>query len=200
MPGPGLDLVGEEELAEVTEVIASRQLSRYGPDDGTFPAKVRRFEATVAELAGTRYALALNSGTSGLLVAFAALDIGPGDEVIVPGFTYVASISAIVYSGATPVLAEVDRSFDLDPADVEARITSRTRAILLVHMLGNPGRLAEIMAIAERHGLALIEDCRPGLRRHLRRSLGGHPWPRRHVQLQRVQDDHLRRRRHGRHR
>ena len=92
-------------------------------------------------------------------MALAALDIGPGDEVIVPGFTYVASISAIVYSGATPVLAEVDRSFDLDPADVEARITPRTRAILLVHMLGNPGRLSEIMAIAERHGLALIEDA-----------------------------------------
>jgi dTDP-4-amino-4,6-dideoxygalactose transaminase len=159
MPGPGLELIGDEELAELREVIASRRLSRYGPDDGSFPAKVRGFERAVAELTGARYTLALNSGTSGLLVALAALDIGPGDEVIVPGFTYVASISSIVYSGATPVLAEVDRSLDLDPADVEARITPRTRAILLVHMLGNPGRLAELSAIAERHGLALIEDA-----------------------------------------
>jgi dTDP-4-amino-4,6-dideoxygalactose transaminase len=159
MPGPGLDVVGAEELAEVTEVIASRHLGRYGPDDASFPAKVRRLEEEVAQLSGAGYALALNSGTSGLLVILAALEIGPGDEVIVPGFTFVASISAIVYAGATPVLAEVDRTFDLDPADVEARITPRTRAIMLVHMLGNPGRLAEIRALADRHGLALIEDC-----------------------------------------
>lgn len=159
MPGPGLDMVGEEELAEVREVIRSRHLGRYGPDDPSFPAKVRQLEEQVAELSGARFALALNSGTSGLLAILAALDIGPGDEVIVPGFTFVASISAIVYAGATPVLAEVDGTFDLDPADVEARITTRTRAIMLVHMLGNPGRIAEIAAIAERHGLALIEDC-----------------------------------------
>lgn len=159
MPGPGLELIGDEELAAVREVIASRRLSRYGPDDPSFPAMVRGFERDIEELTGTRHALALSSGTSGLLVALAALEVGPGDEVIVPGFTFVASISSIVYAGATPVLAEVDRTFDLDPADVEARITPRTRAILLVHMLGNPGRVAEIAAIAERHGLALIEDA-----------------------------------------
>lgn len=159
MPGPGLDVVGDEELAEIREVIESQRLGRYGPDDASFPAKVRQLEEDVASLVGARYALALNSGTSGLLSIFAAMDIGPGDEVIVPGFTFVASISAIVYSGATPVLAEVDRSFDLDPADVEARITPRTRAILLVHMLGNPGRIAELEAVARRHGVALIEDC-----------------------------------------
>jgi dTDP-4-amino-4,6-dideoxygalactose transaminase len=159
MPGPGVDLIGEDELAELRDVISSRRLSRYGPDDGSFPAKVRRLERAVAEMAGVDYALALNSGTSGLLVALAALDIGPGDEVIVPGFTFVASISAIVYAGATPVLAEIDRSFDLDPADVEARITPNTKAIMLVHMLGNPGRLSEIKAIAERHAVALIEDA-----------------------------------------
>lgn len=159
MPGPGLDVVGEEELAEVREVLLSRRLGRYGPDDASFPAKVRQLEEDVAALSGARYALALNSGTSGLLAIFAAMDIGPGDEVIVPGFTFVASISAIVYAGATPVLAEVDRSFDLDPADVEARITPRTRAILLVHMLGTPGRIEELRQVASRHGIALIEDC-----------------------------------------
>jgi dTDP-4-amino-4,6-dideoxygalactose transaminase len=158
MPGPGLDLVGEEELAELAEVIHSGRLSRYGPDDDTFPAKVRSFEAAVAERAGVRHALALNSGTSGLYLALTSLGIGPGDEVIVPGFTYVATISSVVYARARPVLAEIDETFNLDPADVESRITPRTKAIIAVHMLGNAARVTELAAIAERHGLAFIED------------------------------------------
>jgi dTDP-4-amino-4,6-dideoxygalactose transaminase len=160
MPGPGIELVGQEEIDEVLEVLRSGFLSRYGPnDDPRFTAKVRTFEEEVARRSGSGYALAVNSGTSALMLALAALGIGPGDEVIVPGFTYVASISSIVYTRATPVLAEVDGTFNLDPADVEARITPRTRAILLVHMLGNPGRIAELRAVADRHGIALVEDC-----------------------------------------
>jgi dTDP-4-amino-4,6-dideoxygalactose transaminase len=159
MPGPGLDLVGAEELAELTDVINSGRLSRYGPDDDSFPAKVRRFEEAVVERAGVRHALAVNAGTSGLYLALTGLGIGPGDEVIVPGFTFVASLSSIVYARARPVLAEVDGTFCLDPEDVEARITSRTRAIIAVHMLGNPARLDELRAVADRHGLALIEDA-----------------------------------------
>jgi dTDP-4-amino-4,6-dideoxygalactose transaminase len=160
MAGPGIDLIGQAEIDEVLEVLRSRHLSRYGQaDDPTFGAKVHHLEQAVAELTGVRYALGVNSGTSALWCAFAALKLGPGDEVIVPGFTYVASISAIVYAGALPVLAEVDASLNLDPLDVEARITPRTRAILVVHMLGNPARLAELKAIAERHQLLLIEDC-----------------------------------------
>jgi len=159
MPGPGLDLIGEEELAELTDVIRSGQLSRYGPDDGTFPAKVRTFEEAVAERAGVKHALAVNAGTSGLYLALAGLGIGPGDEVIVPGFTYVATISSVVYVRARPVLAEIDETLNLDPADVEARITPRTRAIIAVHMLGNAARIEELKAVADRHGLALIEDA-----------------------------------------
>jgi dTDP-4-amino-4,6-dideoxygalactose transaminase len=159
MPGPGLDLLGAEELAEVAEVLASGHLSRYGPDDASFPAKVRRFEEAVAGLSGADYALALNSGTSGLLLALMGLGIGPGDEVIVPGFTFVATMSSVVYARARPVLAEIDATFNLDPADVEARITPRTRAIMAVHMLGNPARIDELRAVADRHGLPLIEDC-----------------------------------------
>jgi dTDP-4-amino-4,6-dideoxygalactose transaminase len=159
MPGPGLDLVGEEELAELADVIRSGRLSRYGPDDDSFPAKVRRFEEAVAERAGVRHALAVNAGTSALYLALTGLGIGPGDEVIVPGFTFVASISSVVYARARPVLAEVDATFDLDPGDVETRITPRTRAIIAVHMLGGPARLAELRAVATRHGLALIEDA-----------------------------------------
>ena len=159
MPGPGLDLLGAEEMAQVAEVLASGHLSRYGPDDASFPAKVRRFEEAVAGLSGADYALALNSGTSGLLLALMGLGIGPGDEVIVPGFTFVATMSSVVYARARPVLAEIDETFNLDPVDVEARITPRTRAIIAVHMLGNPARLDELRAVADRHGLPLIEDC-----------------------------------------
>ncbi len=159
MPGPGLDLLGAEELAEVAEVLASGHLSRYGPDDDTFPAKVRRFEELVADRAQTRFALAVNAGTSGLYLALVGLGIGPGDEVIVPGFTFVATISSVVYARARPVLAEIDETFGLDPVDVEARITPRTRAIIAVHMLGNPARLDELKAVAARHGIPLIEDA-----------------------------------------
>ena len=160
MPGPGLDVLGEEEIAEVVGVLRSGFLSRYGPnDDPAFGARVRLFEDEVAKLTGVRHALAVNSGSSAIWLALAALGIGPGDEVIVPGFTFVASISAIVYVRALPVLAEVDATFNLDPADVEARITPRTKAILAVHMLGNPARLDELRAVADWHGIALIEDC-----------------------------------------
>src|SRR5579859_3327704 len=160
MSGPGLNLIGQEEIDEVVEVLRSGFLYRYGPDaDPAFKARVRTLEGLVASRLGTRYAVAVNSGTSALSVILAGLGIGAGDEVIVPGFTYIASISSIVYSGALPVLAEVDATFNLDPADVEARITPRTRAIMAVHMLGNPARLDELQAIAERHGVLLIEDC-----------------------------------------
>ncbi|MEI7743117.1 MAG: aminotransferase class I/II-fold pyridoxal phosphate-dependent enzyme [Chloroflexota bacterium] len=165
MAGPGIELIGAEETAEVLEVMASGFLSRYGPaDNPAFKAKVHKVELAIAELAGVGYGLALSGGGSAaLLVAMMGLGIGDGDEVIVPGFTYVASISSIVYTGATPVLGEVDDTFNLDPVDVEAKITSRTKAILVVHMLGAPARLDELKAIADKHGIALIEDCAQGM-------------------------------------
>jgi dTDP-4-amino-4,6-dideoxygalactose transaminase len=160
MSGPGVKLVGQEEIDEVLEVLNSGYLYRYGPDgDPAFKAKVRTLEQRVAERMGMQYAVAVNSGTSALSVILAGLGIGAGDEVIVPGFTFIASISAIAYSGAVPVLAEIDDTFNLDPADVEARITPRTRAIMAVHMLGNPARLKELGEVARRHDVALIEDC-----------------------------------------
>ena len=160
MSGPGLHLVGQEEIDEVLDVLRTRHLYRYGPaDDPTFGAKTRHLEEAVAARSGVEYAVAVNSGTSALLAGLAALGIGAGDEVIVPGFTFVASISAIVYAGARPVLAEIDDSFNLDPVDVASKITSRTRGIIAVHMLGSPARLAELKGLADNHGLALIEDC-----------------------------------------
>ncbi len=145
-------------MSQVAEVLRSGHLARYGPDTG-FGAKVLHLEAEVARLVGVEYALAVNSGTSALSLALAGLGVGPGDEVLVPGFTFVASISSIVYTGAHPVLAEIDASFNLDPVDVEARITPSTKAILAVHMLGGSARLAELRRVADRHGLFLVEDA-----------------------------------------
>ena len=161
MPGPGIELIGDEETAEVLEVMASGFLSRYGPaDNPAFGAKVHKVEEALASIAGVKHGLALSGGGSAALwISMLGLGIGPGDEVIVPGFTYVASISSIVYTGATPVLAEVDDSFCLDPADVAAKITPRTKAIMVVHMLGGVARLDELKAIADARGVALIEDC-----------------------------------------
>jgi dTDP-4-amino-4,6-dideoxygalactose transaminase len=160
MPGPGMELIGEEEIVEVLEVLQSRHLSRYGKeDDPDFKQKVFKLEQEVARVSGVRYAVAMNSGTSALLTAMSSLGIGPGDEVIVPGYTFIASMSTIVFSRAIPVLAEVDRTLNLDPADVERKITPRTKAIMVVHMLGNPARLNELRAIADKHQLFLIEDC-----------------------------------------
>lgn len=164
MAGPGMELVGEEEIEEVLQVLRSGYLYRYGittpeGDDPRFQGKVYQLEQEIAAMSQVRYAVAVNSGTSALLTAMAALGIGPGDEVIVPGFTFVASISAIVYTGAVPVLAEIDRTFNLDPADVKDRISPRTKAIMAVHMMGNPARLQELKRIADINNLYLIEDC-----------------------------------------
>lgn len=160
MPGPGMELIGTEEIEQVLEVLQGRHLSRYGrEDDPDFKAKVYTLEQQVAQKCGAEHAIALNSGTSALLVALSGLGIGPGDEVIVPGYTFIASMSAVIYARAIPVLAEVDATLNLDPADVEKRITARTKAILAVHMLGNPARLDELKALADRHNLFLIEDC-----------------------------------------
>jgi dTDP-4-amino-4,6-dideoxygalactose transaminase len=159
-----MELIGEEEIQEVLEVLRGGYLFRYGISlgadvDPRFKGKVYQVEREVADYCGVRYAVAVNSGTSALLTALSGLGVGPGDEVIVPGYTFIASLSSIIYARAVPVLAEVDRTFNLDPADVRAKLTPRTRAIMAVHMMGNPARLDEIKAIADEHRLFLIEDC-----------------------------------------
>jgi dTDP-4-amino-4,6-dideoxygalactose transaminase len=164
MPGPGMELIGEEEIQEVLDVLRGGYLFRYGISLGSevdprFKGKVYEVEKQVADYCGRRYAVAVNSGTSALLTAVCGLGIGPGDEVIVPGYTFIASLSSIIFARAVPVLAEIDRSFNLDPDDVRAKITPRTKAIMAVHMMGNPARLNELKAIADQHGLLLIEDA-----------------------------------------
>lgn len=161
MPGgPGSFLFGAEEKKELMEVIESSHLFRYGSeDDPLFQRKVLQFEREFADYLGAAHCVATSSGTGALMCCLAALDIGPGDEVIVPGYTFIASISAILLSRAIPVLAEIDDSLTIDPAKIKNLISPRTKAIMPVHMLGNPCDMEPIMRIAREHNLHIIEDC-----------------------------------------
>jgi len=160
MPGPGAYWFGKEEIEAVKEVIESGYLFRYGSvNDPKFLHKVSTLEKEFAKYCGVSYALATSSGTASLLSSAIALGIKPGDEVIVPAYTFVASYSSLIFAGIVPVLAEIDGSLTLDPDDVEQRITSRTRAIMPVHMLGNPCNMDRIMDIARKHDLLVLEDA-----------------------------------------
>lgn len=159
MAGPGAFCFGDEERKEVMDVLSSGYLSRYGSlDDPNFKHKVHSLEQEFSKYTGARHVIASSSGTNSLLIALLALGISAGDEVLVPGYTFIASIGSIIYSRATPVLVEVDESLTMDPEDLERKITDKTRAIMPVHMLGNPCDMDKIMEIAEKHNLAVIED------------------------------------------
>ena len=160
MPGPGYEWIGKEEEEEVLDVLRSRWLFRNGDEKNpAFKHKVKTLEEMIQEKFGTRHALAVTSGTAALITALSALGIGPGDEVIVPGYTFIASISSVIVARAVPVLAEVDESLTLDVDDVERRISPRTKAIMAVHMLGNPCDLDRLRVIAGNHNVSLIEDA-----------------------------------------
>lgn len=125
---------------------------------------VRELEAALARYVGTGFAVACNSGTDALKLALAGLEVGPGDEVITTPFTFAATVEAIEYVGATPVLVDIDpASFNLDPALIEAALSDRTRAIVPVHLFGLPAAIPEIMALAARYGLRVVEDCAQSL-------------------------------------
>jgi dTDP-4-amino-4,6-dideoxygalactose transaminase len=145
-------LIGEEERAAVLAVLESGQLAQ-GP-------KVRELEERFAEWAGARYAVAVSSGTAALHVALLAHDIGPGDEVITTPFSFVASANCALFTGARPVFADIDAAyFTLDPAEVARKITPRTRAILPVHLYGQPCDMEALAELAQAHGLLIIEDA-----------------------------------------
>ncbi|MGH2555821.1 MAG: DegT/DnrJ/EryC1/StrS family aminotransferase [Actinomycetota bacterium] len=151
--------IDELEKSSVLEVLeASAEggaLVRYGLQ-GRW---VERFERRFADYMGVSQALAMSSGTGALMAALAGLGLGEsGDEVIVPSYTWIATMNAVVALNAAPVIAEVDDSLTLDPDDLEAKITERTRAIIPVHMRGVPCDMDRIMSVAERHGLPVIED------------------------------------------
>ncbi len=147
----------EIEQAEIDEVVATLKSGWLG----TGP-KVARFESDFASYKeiDISQAAAVNSCTAALHLSLLASGVGPGDEVIAPAMTFCATINAIIHSGATPVLADVDyATMNLDPADVERRITSKTRALLPVHFAGRPCDMDALMDIAKRHNLKVIEDC-----------------------------------------
>ena len=155
---PGGMEYGEEEVEAAARVIRSRNPFRYyGVGDG--PHEVADFEREFAAHLGGRHALMVNAGSSALICGLIGAGVRPGDEVIVPAYTWNASANAVIASGAVPVLADVDESLTLDPEDVERRITPKTRALLPVHMRGAPADMDALTAIAKQHGLALIEDC-----------------------------------------
>ena len=148
--------IGVREIGAAVRTLSRGQLARYG---AATTSETDRFERELAAHMGTRHALAVNSGTSALMCALAALGIGPGDEVLVPAYTWVSTAAAPVVLGAVPVLVEIDRTLTMDPDDLESKITPRTRAVIPVHMLNLPADMDRIMAIARKHGLFVIEDA-----------------------------------------
>jgi perosamine synthetase len=143
---------GDDELAEISSVLASGQLSQ-GP-------KVEEFEAMVAAVTGSRYAFAASSCTTAMHLALVALGIGPGDEVLVPDFTFPATANVVVQQGAVPVLVDVQPdTYNVEPVDLKRHLTTRTRAIMPVHLFGLSADLGPCLEFAREHGLAVLEDA-----------------------------------------
>lgn len=154
---PGLYGMGEEEIQAVARVLRAKSPFRYyGPDR---QHETERFEAEFAGFNGARHAIAVASGTGALHVALSALGVGPGQEVIVPAYMWVAVAGAAINHGAIPVLADIDGTFCLDPRGLERRIGPKTAGIMMVHMSGAPGDVEAVAAIAKKKGLWLLEDC-----------------------------------------
>jgi 8-amino-3,8-dideoxy-alpha-D-manno-octulosonate transaminase len=154
---PGGMRLGAEEEKAVLEVLRSKRLFRYyGP--GSTESKVDQFEKSFAAYSNTSHAVAMTSGFASLMSGLAALGIGPGDEVIVPAYTWIASAQAVIAVGAIPIIAEIDQSLTLDPAYLETKVTPRTKAVIPVHMRGTSCHMEAIAAVANYHGFKILED------------------------------------------
>ncbi|MCK9265488.1 DegT/DnrJ/EryC1/StrS family aminotransferase [bacterium] len=152
--------IGDEELKELEKVITSRKLFRVGNKEAGHPLAVETFESELSEKIGTKYALCLSGGgTSALICALVGLGIGPGDEVIVPGYTFMASALAALAVGAIPVPVEIDESLMLDPYDFERKITPNTKVVMPVHMAGLAAAMEKINKIAEQNNIKVVEDA-----------------------------------------
>ena len=170
----GPEFYDEKELAELRDVLEKRQPFRwYGPGAKP-PMKVLTLEKEMAARMATKFALAVTSGSAALTTALAALGVGPGDEVILPAWSWYSCFNAIVMQGALPVFAESDESFNLDAADVEAKITPQTKVIMVVHTMGSPADMDALMSIARRRGVKVLEDCA----RASAPATGAGPWDR----------------------
>lgn len=161
-PLPSYNTIGAEEKAAVMAVLDDGELSgfiAYNGKEFWGGKRVQALEAAFREYFAVKHAVSVNSATSGLHCALAATGIGPGDEVIVPPYTMSASATAVLFTGAVPVFADIDdKTFCIDPAQVEAAITPHTRAIVAVNLFGQPAPLEALRALADRRGLYLIED------------------------------------------
>jgi perosamine synthetase len=146
-------VISEREIELVTEALRSGWVSSQGP-------YVERFEETFSSYCGARYGVAVSSGTAALHLALAVLGLGRGDEVIVPALSHIAAANAVTQVGAAPVLVDCDRStWNLDPQQLAARISRRTKAIVVVHLYGHPADMDAVLEIASEHGLYVIEDA-----------------------------------------
>jgi len=148
----------QEEKDAIWRVIESGWLFRYGGEPANLH-QVDEFEARFARRMQVPHAVAVTSGTAALICGLAGLGIGPGDEVIVPGYTFIATASAVVEARAVPVIAEIDETLTMDVEDVRLKITPRTKAIIPVHMAGVPANLGPILDLAQEHGVYVIEDA-----------------------------------------
>jgi dTDP-4-amino-4,6-dideoxygalactose transaminase len=154
---PGGMELGQEEVEAATRVIRSHNVFRYyGVGDG--PHEVTDFEGEFATFMGSEHALCVNAGSAALICGLIGAGVGPGDEVIVPAYTWNATANAVLAARAIPILAEVDESLTLDPEDAARKIGPRTRALLPVHMRGAPADMDALTELASEHGLVLIED------------------------------------------
>ena len=152
--------IGKEEIDEISKVIAAKCMFRVGDPKRGHRQEVIRFEQEWAKKIGTKYALCMNGGgTAALMCGLFGLGIGAGDEVLVPAYTFMATASAVLAVGAIPVLTEIDETMTIDPADIERKISRRTKAVIPVHMVGLPANMPRIMKIAKKHSLKVLEDC-----------------------------------------
>jgi 8-amino-3,8-dideoxy-alpha-D-manno-octulosonate transaminase len=157
---PGTELFGAEERKEVNDVMQTGILFRYGHDaQRNNHWKAREFESEVKKITGAKYAHAMSSGSTAIATALAASGIGAGDEVIVPPFTFIASVEAVLFIGALPVFAEIDETLCLSAQGIEKAITPKTKAVCLVHMCGGMADMDGIMAVIKKHNLVLVEDA-----------------------------------------
>jgi len=165
---PGFEIFGDEEKQQVSEVLDTGVLFRYEFGEqrrGIY--KVKEFEEKFAAYTGAGYAQAVTSGTAALKVALKALGVGPGDEVITQGFTFVATWEAIFEVGAVPVFTEIDETLAMDPTDLKRKITDKTACIIPVHMMGSAARIEEILAVANQAGIPVLEDSAQSAGAHI---------------------------------
>lgn len=154
-------IIGQEELDSVAEVLKGATLTNPSLDGGD---QVQKFEDSLANYLGCKHVVAVNSGTSALYASLLAMGVGSGDEVLVPSFTFVATVNAVLMTGATPVFVDISKnSYNIDPSNLEIQITKKTKAIIPVHLYGHPADMKIINEIAEKHNVRVIEDAAQSL-------------------------------------